>query len=359
MDTLPTTISELVSMAEAEHNRIKRQVNEVGMLLEQSQSEVERLAKRNQTIGGRLKVLEQNLDTVPRSDIKATYDAAMDAQQRLFTMRGQLEKLQADYDNMKRIAEILEAVLNVLGQDVAEALPGGGLSRTNQAASAEAKETVLRIIEAQENERQRLSNAMHDGPAQSLTNFILQAEIAQRLFDSDPERARSELLHLKGAASSVFQKVREFISELRPMMLSDLGLIPTARRYVTTFGDQAKDLTVNLYVHGEERRFEPHREVVAFRGLQELMDNARRHAEASNLQVTLDVDEYTCTITVQDDGKGFDADELFNGRLTNRKTLGLATLKERVEMLGGQLTFDNNMGAGTKATIEIPIQTLD
>jgi two-component system sensor histidine kinase DegS len=80
---------------------------------------------------------------------------------------------------------------------------------------------------------------MHDGPAQSLTNLILQAEICERLFDSDPVRARAELGNLKDAVTSNFQKVREFIFDLRPMMLDDLGLNPTLRRYVQEFEAKA------------------------------------------------------------------------------------------------------------------------
>src|SRR5581483_11289058 len=96
-------------------------------------------------------------------------------------------------------------------------------------------EAVIQTIEAQESERQRLAQQMHDGPAQSLTNLILQAEIVERLFDSEPARARSELGQLKTSANVTFQRVRDFIFALRPMMLDDLGLLPTVRRYTQQF----------------------------------------------------------------------------------------------------------------------------
>ena len=76
---------------------------------------------------------------------------------------------------------------------------------------------------------------MHDGPAQSLTNFILQAEICQRFFDRNPDKAAEELENLKNDASMTFQKVRDFIFDLRPMMLDDLGVVPTVRRYTESF----------------------------------------------------------------------------------------------------------------------------
>jgi two-component system sensor histidine kinase DegS len=90
---------------------------------------------------------------------------------------------------------------------------------------------------------------MHDGPAQSLTNFILQAEICQRLFDRNPERAAEELDNLKTAASVTFQKVRDFIFDLRPMMLDDLGVVPTVRRYVDSFKEKT-DIGTDLEIMG-------------------------------------------------------------------------------------------------------------
>ena len=94
------------------------------------------------------------------------------------------------------------------------------------------------MINAQEAERQRLSRQMHDGPAQALSNFIVQTEIANRLLDIDAKRAKEELDNLKNSAMNTFKEVRTFIFELRPMMLDDLGLFPTVRRYVDNFKEQ-------------------------------------------------------------------------------------------------------------------------
>ena len=96
---------------------------------------------------------------------------------------------------------------------------------------------------------------MHDGPAQALSNFILQTEIALRLFDMDQEKAREELVNLKNTATSAFQQVRDFVFELRPMMLDDLGLVPTLKRYVEAFKEQT-NTNVRLAVSGVERRLE-------------------------------------------------------------------------------------------------------
>ncbi|MEK7785379.1 MAG: sensor histidine kinase, partial [Chloroflexota bacterium] len=89
-------LQELLDLTREEYERTQREMREIALLVEQSRGEVDKLAQRNATINSHLRQLQQNFDTVPRNDIKNTYDAALDAQQRLFTMRGQLEKLQSD-----------------------------------------------------------------------------------------------------------------------------------------------------------------------------------------------------------------------------------------------------------------------
>ena len=144
------------------------------------------------------------------------------------------------------------------------------------------------VINAQEAERQRLSRQMHDGPAQALSNFIVQTEIANRLLDIDAKRAKEELDNLKNSAMNTFKEVRTFIFELRPMMLDDLGLFPTVRRYVDNFKEQT-GAEVNLTLKGSERRLESYLEVMIFRALQELLGNAFRHNQDSPVKPQINI----------------------------------------------------------------------
>ena len=142
---------------------------------------------------------------------------------------------------------------------------------------------VISIIEAQEQERLRLSRQMHDGPAQSLTNLVLQAEICERLFDRDPDRARIELAELKNNVVSTFKSVRGFIFDLRPMMLDDLGLVPTMRRYVEGVTDSGF-AGLTLHITGKERRLAPHKEVTIFRVIQTLIHLGREQGHGKEHQ---------------------------------------------------------------------------
>ena len=207
-------------------------------------------------------------------------------------------------------------------------------------------------LRAQEQERQRLVRQLHDGPAQSLTNLILQAEICERVFDSDAKRARSELSDLKTAVTATFQKVRDYMFDLRPMMLDDLGLIPTLRRYVDNFNEKSGVPAV-LTITGSERRFTPYKEVVIFRVVQELLANVRVHAHATRVQVLLDVGEDAVQTVVEDNGSGFNVAEVMNA--PQQKGLGLSMLRERIAMLGGDLKIESAVGRGTKVTLQLPI----
>ncbi len=319
----------------AELEETERALREISLLIEQSQVEVAKLSQRNATITAHL---QQMGDTTPLGEWRMAYQSALDAQQRLFVMRGQLEKLQSDKMHLERYRDLLRYVL----ENQENRLPSASQSASEGA-------DLQMLLNALEAERQRLSRQMHDGPAQALSNFILQAEIAMRLMEIDPAQARQELLNLKASAMSTFQKVRNFIFELRPMMLDDLGLVPTIRRYAEAIKEQ-HGIEVNVTVAGSERRFENYLEVLIFRAIQELLGNAVRHSQATLVKITLDFGEQMIRVTVDDNGKGFDPHEALQG-----SGLGLKLLRERVEKAGGSFDVDTAPSKGTRVHFTIPL----
>lgn len=331
---------------EQECEQTQRSLKEVTLMLEQSQNELSKLTQRNGAITAHLQQVQANLENTPRQEIRMAYSAALDAQQRLFVMRGQLDKLQNDQDALRRNSSFLEKVRSFLSQD----LPGKKSGpRVGGSANLEM------VINAQEAERQRLSRQMHDGPAQALSNFIVQSEIANRLLDIDPKRAKNELDNLKASAMNTFKEVRTFIFELRPMMLDDLGLFPTVRRYVDNFKEQTGS-EVSLTLKGSERRLESYLEVMIFRAIQELLGNAFRHNVEGGIkpQISLQIsmDENITKVQVSDNGRGFDPSAMEKGQ-----GLGLKLIRERVELLGGYFEIDSAVGKGARITFQVP--TLD
>jgi two-component system sensor histidine kinase DegS len=332
--------NELKDQLQNELDQYHRELKEIALMSEQSQLEVNKLAQRNASIAAHLQQVQTQFDNLPRADIRMVYDSALDAQQRLFVMRGQVEKLQSDQNHLNQYVTMMERVLQVM--------EGGLPDQTSAMGSSATAETVEMIIQAQEAERQRLSRQMHDGPAQALSNFILQTEIAMRLFDLDQVKAKEELGRLKLSATSTFRKVRDFIFELRPMMLDDLGLVPTLKRYVDALKEQS-GIDVRIAVTGAERRLEPYREVMVFRGIQELLNNVTHHSQATEVKVQIDMGEMNVKVSVDDNGKGFDIEGL-----AERGGKGLKVIKDRVEMLGGSMDIDSVIGQGTRVVFQIP-----
>lgn len=328
-----------------EYKKTQRELKEIDLLIQQTSDEVERMAHRNTQATNQLRQVESSIDTVPREDLQKAYTTVLDTQQRLFTMRGQLEKLQSDQRNLARYLDILRSVLE--HADHPERYEPEEVEE-EQAVQA----SVVRVIEAQERERRRLSRQMHDGPAQSLTNLILQAEICERLMDSDPEQARVELTNLKNSVAGTFQRVKGFILNLRPMMLDDLGLVPTLRRYLDSFSENS-DILTDLTVVGKERRLASHNEVTTFRVIQELLNNAKDVSHAGSARITLDMRGERLQVSFEDDGDGLEITDALSSQDAQR--LGLATMRERIEMLGGEMHVDSELGRGTKVTFDLPI----
>jgi len=321
--------------------KMNRELTEITLLVEQSQGEVEKLTQRNADVTARVHQMQAHFDTVPREDIRNNYEAVQDAQQRLFTMRGQLEKLESDKAHLERSSDFMTRTLELLeGRPVIE------IEEEEQTTEA----SLERVIQAQEEERRKISRQIHDGPAQVLSNFILQTEIAVRLFDKDQEKAREELENLKEAATSSFANVRDFIFELRPMMLDDLGLVPTIRRYVEALKEKA-GLDTSVTVTGTERRLESHREVMAFRSVQELLANIREHAKATQAKVLIDMGENQLKVSVEDNGEGFDPESLSSEENPDK---GLSRLEKQVELFEGTLDISSSAGDGTRVAFTIP-----
>ncbi|MFQ3567227.1 MAG: histidine kinase [Aggregatilineales bacterium] len=344
---------ELIEMIVQEMKRIRDKLYELKTQIDQTQLVLDREQQRNADIASELRFVQDNIETIPRQDIRQKYDEALDVRFRVTSMRSQLEKFISIRDNLEATQTLLGQLLNrlqgidMLSSPAASADDGASLSRGGV--------NIIRIIQAQEEERLRLSRQMHDGPAQSLTNFILQTEICQRLFDRDPQRAAEELDALRNAANVTFQKVRDFIFDLRPMMLDDLGIVPTMRRYVDSFREK-HDINIKLDIIGDERRLQSHREVMIFRALQELMINARDYANASEITIRLDISSDPIKAVIEDNGRGFDANVVLSNEesYTDPRAQNLATIREKFELIGGSVQVFSGETEGTQVKFELP-----
>jgi len=345
-----SSFQDFIEKTQQDYEQTQRDLKEINILIKQSAAEVERLAQRNAQAASQTKQLQTNFETLPREYIREVYESLTDVQQRLFTMRGQLEKLQSDQRNLERLSELQQALLGMTAG--MPSLPSGARGKPGSLYRPGDASGVIRVIQTEEAAKQSLVREMHDGPASSLSNFILQAEICQRFFDVNPDRARAELNALKSAAASTFNDVKDFIFDLRPMMLDDLGVVPTLRRYVESFSEK-NGLPVAITVTGVERRLESHIEVTIFRGVQELLNNALTHAQPAQIQVAVDLEHNQVSAVVEDNGSGFNVEEALSGE---NQTIGLSALRERIETLGGTVDIQSRLGQGSRVEFVIPVE---
>lgn len=212
---------------------------------------------------------------------------------------------------------------------------------------------VLAIIKAQEEERKRVARDIHDGPAQSVANLVLQVEYCQKLLEIDPSKVREELDQLKSVARGNLENIRKIIFALRPMDLDDLGLVPAIKRYLCEF-ERTNKIAVDLQVAGSERRYISALEIAVFRIIQESLNNVVKHSKASKVKVVIETQtDFICAF-VRDDGIGFNLDEGVGD-----DSFGLQGMKERTAMLNGEFEISSARDEGTEVFVRIPVREED
>jgi two-component system sensor histidine kinase DegS len=332
---------------------LQNEEKEIAVLIRQTEGEVERNTARRDQAAVRVREMEANIEQYARQEIGPIYSAAQSAELRVYVMKAQLELLQAKRDCQERHKATLREVLPLL-EAPAQQTNSGGSPSTAASANAGNKSATISIIHAQEDERKRLSRQMHDGPAQALTNLILQAEICERYMASDAARGKVELSNLRTMVNGTFRGVREFIFDLRPMILDDLGLVPTLRKYTQGYQEKNK-LPTTLTVTGKDRRLPQEIEVALFRTIQESLTNAAEHAKASQVQVHVDLrDDDVVHALIEDNGIGFDVSGALQAA-RERRTLGIAGILDRVESLGGAVVFESSPGRGSRVKVDVPL----
>ncbi|MFQ6000889.1 MAG: ATP-binding protein [Anaerolineae bacterium] len=245
-------------------------------------------------------------------------------------------------DPVGGIAEIdeLRATLNQMADRI----------RTYQSAM---RNYVAAVTRGQEEERLRLGHELHDDTVQSLIALSQGLERAQRDAPAVAEALRERLAELRGLTNSIIGDLRRYISDLRPVYLEDLGLIPALEKLVGDLS-ASQGVDAGLKVVGTPRRLASDVELTIFRIVQEALKNIEQHAQASRVEVKLEFDSDGITMFIEDDGIGFEAPET-PSELTERGHFGLMGMQERAMLLGGWLSIGSEPGQGTKIVTYLPV----
>ena len=212
-------------------------------------------------------------------------------------------------------------------------------------------EFQMRILEAQEAERSRLAQDVHDGPAQALSNAIFSVELIDRIFESDPQMARSELGILRGLLRRELSDVRSFVSQLLPPVLVELGLNGSLQDAVEAQSSQS-GLIIETDLQGPSDVLHETAQTAVLRIMQEALQNVRKHAGAIHVWVATRQDGDVWILEVRDDGRGFDKGTV---AVRGRRNFGLQFMRERAQLIGARLEVESKPETGTVVRLAIPL----
>lgn len=363
IEAINNSKTEIYDIAESARRECKRLEEELAQLKQQVKELIETVEVMEAELKEskrKLMLVNRNFSRYSQEELKEAYEKAdnlriqlavkREQEQFYIRKRNDLEvRIKDAYKTVQKADNLITQVGAALGY-----LTGDLMEISTQLEDMQQRQLLgLKIIKAQEDERQRVARDIHDGPAQLMSNVVLKAEICERLIDVDMEKAKDELQNLKKIVRDSLQDVRKIIYNLRPMSLDDLGLVPTLQRYIMTFQEDS-GIAVSFRTRGVYDDIRPVISLTVFRIVQEAISNISKHAAAQNVAISLEFLDRTLQLYVYDDGKGFDVEKLKERSDDMNCGFGLFSMRERVELLNGDFNISSEPGKGTRLNIIIP-----
>ncbi len=246
------------------------------------------------------------------------------------------------------------ALADALASQAAAALANAGLFETLRQKEGELRKLSHLRAQAQEESLRAMSRELHDGFGQVLTVVSMDLGMLERARDLDAPALRARLREVRDQISRLMQDVRTMSQVLRPPML-DFGLVPTLHWFVEKF-TESSEIEVRLQTPPEETRLPPPIELLFYRVAQEALTNVAKHARARHVDVELAVQDARVTLTVADDGVGFEVDRF--RRTPSLAGVGLLGIRERVAYYHGELDIRSRPNAGVRIRVAIPLDAV-
>jgi len=343
----------------------RRTFEEMKLELEEVRSKIENVISENDVLEARSRLSRRRLAEVSKNfkifseeEIHKAYDQANQIQIRYSILQAEEKQLREKRDDLERrmrslldtidradhLVNQVNVVLNYLTFDLKHIGPA--------LENAKMKEDyTIKIIEATEEERKRISREIHDGPAQMLANVLLRTDLIHRTYEERGiEQALKELSSLKNMVRDALHEVRRIIYDLRPMALDDLGIVPTLKKYLKSVEEYNEGTIVHFNSIGEQVRIGTNYEVAVFRLIQECVNNAIKHGKSRDVWVNFEWRKEHFNITIKDNGIGFDTN------IVKKNSFGLIGMRERVELLNGEMNLTSAEKQGTRIMFKIPLK---
>ncbi len=359
MESINSSKSKLFEIGELSHDECQKVNNQLQLLKEELET-VHRLRQErlqmDRVARAELVKISKNFQDYKEPEIRNAYEKASEAQIKLSVsmeketrLKDQISDLEQRISSLQNTSDKAESFMSQISTVLSYL--GGELRQYGEVIedARRKQEYGLKIIEAQEEERKRLSREIHDGPAQVLANVLLRSQLIERIYEKKgKDEAFKEIKDMKSLIEDALKEVRRLIYDLRPMALDDLGLVPTLLKYLNKVDDRSEATIYFDYDEGIQR-LHVRLEAAIFRLVQEAVQNALKHAEATEISVDLKLDGDKIVVTIQDNGIGFDVN------VRKDQSFGLIGMKERVGLLNGTIQVQSTPNKGTYILIRIPI----
>ncbi|MBI1879779.1 MAG: GAF domain-containing sensor histidine kinase [Chloroflexi bacterium] len=265
-----------------------------------------------------------------------------------------LMELYVDHGRPFRFTEDKVALCQALASQAAIAIENARLFAELETQRETLRYISARLVNAQEEERRRLSRELHDEFGQALTALKINLDVARRILPANaPPKLRHNLDEANRLTTQTQERARSLSLALHPPILDDLGLV-SALRWELDCYEQRTDQTIFFEADLGDLVLSPQLEITVYRIVSEALTNVARHALARHVRVCLKVDGQHLEASVEDDGVGFDAAAWFNSPV-ERRSLGLISMRERAQLLGGQFQVTSKIGQGTKVWVRFPL----
>jgi two-component system, NarL family, sensor histidine kinase DegS len=359
VETSKTEIFDIAENARQQGNSMKLDLHDLRQEISKVIQKVDALELAYRKSRNRLVLVSRNFHMYTEEDIRIAYEEASRIQVELSIFRERENNLKRRRNDLERQLRTLEETIVraeklVSQMGVVLGYLTGDLSKIGEALESAKQHQLmgLKVIQAQEEERKRVAREIHDGPAQSMANVVLRSEIVERMLKNERIlEAQMELHELKEMVRMSLADVRRIIFDLRPMALDDLGLVPTLQKYIRTCEERI-ETSIDLVVFGVEPPLRSSVKAAIFRLVQECLNNVEKHANANAVQVKLEFLHESLRLVVKDDGIGFNLDE----RMATGGSFGLLGMKERTQLLEGEIDVQSALGEGTKVLFQIPLK---
>ena len=239
------------------------------------------------------------------------------------------------------------AFLKGLADQAATAITNARLFEQMRASRERLQVLSKQLVDVQEAEKQYLARELHDQIGQVLTGLQFSLESSKRLAEGT---LKSNLEEAQALVGTLMRQVRELSLNLRPTVLDDMGLLSTLLWHLERYQRQT-NIQVNFLHYGIDRRFPAETETAAYRIVQEALTNVARYAQVDKVDVKLHADEDILKVSIIDQGRGFDHEQVLAGK----SAFGLTSMRERAYLLGGQLEIRSKPGEGTQILVDLPI----